>query len=180
VTVNGVRFAQNKKHQVTGITVSFDGAVNAAEAANTAIYQLTMAGTKGSFDARNAKRLPLSAAAYDDALHQVVLKPRKAFALTKPVELLIQGKPPGGLQDTTGRFIDGDGDGSGADDGAFVLNRKGAAREDIAVSSSPGSRTIRAVSAAVTSNAAVLMGITTPPEAQGVHSKKWSDREWLS
>ncbi len=157
---------------MTGITVDFSGPVNAAEADNTAFYQLKMEGSRGSFTAKNAKVIKLASASYNGALDQVVLKPRKTFALTKPVQLLINGQPPGGLQDTTGQFIDGAGHGTGGNNGEFVLSKKGAARENIAVSPSPGSQTIRVVTAAVPSNPPVLIGITTPPEDPGFKPKK--------
>jgi hypothetical protein len=165
---------------VTAITVSFSGAVNAAEADNPAIYQLTTAGTRGSFDAKNAKVLPLASAAYNDALDQVVLKPRKPFALTKPVEVLVHGQSPGGLQDTTGRFIDGDGDGRAADDGHFVLSRKGVFRGDAVVSPLGGSPTIRTIAAVVPSKPPVLIGITTPSEAPGFKFKSNHDSKSLA
>jgi hypothetical protein len=129
VQITGVRIVQNKRHMATQIVVSFTGEVNAAEAQSLGIYGLTVAGKKNSFVARNAKHLSLRSAAYDASLHQVTLTPSKPFALKKSVELVVHGKPPGGLQDTIGRFIDGGGSGSGVDDGKFVIGRSGASRE---------------------------------------------------
>jgi hypothetical protein len=120
---------QNKKHRVMEIIVDFSGGLNASEAANVATYVLTTAGKKGSFTAKNAKHLSLTSAAYDGALNEVALTPGKSFALTKPVELLIHGQPLGGLQDSSGQFIDGGNQGQGGNDGKFVLTRNGAARE---------------------------------------------------
>jgi hypothetical protein len=120
---------KNKKHQVTEIIIGFSGGLNASEAASLGTYQLTTAGKKGSFTVKSATPVRLSSAAYVDAAHQVTLKPRKPFALTKPVQLVVHGQPPGGLQDSSGGFIDGGNDGQGGDDGKFVLTRKGAARE---------------------------------------------------
>ena len=118
VTVTVVQLTK-KKGKVTGITVDFSGAVNPAEASSIGIYALTVAGKHNSFVGRGAKPLRLKSAAYNAALHQVILTPRKPFALTKPVELTVQGRSPSGLQDSVGRFIDG------ADDAEFVLSRKG-------------------------------------------------------
>jgi hypothetical protein len=84
---------------------------------------------------------------------------------------LIHGQSLGGLQDTTGRFIDGDGDGKGADDDHFVLSRKGVFRGDVVVSPSGRSPAIRTISAAVRSHPPVLIGITTPGEAPGFNFK---------
>jgi hypothetical protein len=104
---------------VTAITVAFSGAVNAAEAASVAIYALTVAGKHNSFVGKGTKSIRLKSAGSNTALHQVILTPRAPFALTKPVELTVQGRSPGGLQDSVGRFIDG-----GHDD-EFVLSRSG-------------------------------------------------------
>jgi len=41
------------------------------------------------------------------SFNTVTLTPKKAFALTKPVQLVVDGEPPSGLQDSYGRFIDG-------------------------------------------------------------------------
>jgi hypothetical protein len=97
----------NNKHRLTEIIVSFNGAVDATEADSLATYQLTAAGRKGSFTARNAKHINLRSAVYDAANNTVTLTPRKAFSPSKPVLLVIDGAPPSGLLDTFGRFIDG-------------------------------------------------------------------------
>jgi plastocyanin len=125
VTVASVQFTQNKKHQVTSITVIFSGPVNAGEADSTAIYRLALPGKNGSFNAKNAKVLALRSAVYDGTLNQVTLTPRKPFALTKPVQLWINGVAPGGLQDTSGQLIDGDHDGQPGGNAGAVLRRKG-------------------------------------------------------
>jgi hypothetical protein len=59
---------------------------------------------------------------------ELTLTPRKAFALTKPVELQIDGEAPAGLQDSLGRLIDGIDEGQAGDDGVFVITRSGATR----------------------------------------------------
>jgi plastocyanin len=128
VTITNVQDVTNKKHQVTQITVDFSGAVNAAEAANKGTFELTTAGKKGSFTAKDAKHIQLRSAAYDGVLNELTLTPRKAFALTKPVQFLIYGQSPGGLQDSSGQFIDGGGEGHGGDDAVFILTRKGVVR----------------------------------------------------
>ena len=57
--MSNVQVVTNKKHQVTEVLVSFSGAVNAAEAQDTALYQLVMAGKQGSFTAKNAQVIKL-------------------------------------------------------------------------------------------------------------------------
>jgi hypothetical protein len=86
---------------------------------------LTTAGKGGAFVARNARRLALGSALYNPALDMETLLPSRAFALTKSVQLVIHGQPPGGLQDSSGNFIDGGDEGHTGDDGVFVLTRRG-------------------------------------------------------
>ena len=88
---------------MTEVLVTFSGAVNAAEAQGHGAYSLVMAGNHGSFTARNATRIKLRAASYNAANNTVTLIPRKAFALTKKVQLQVDGMPPSGLQDSLGR-----------------------------------------------------------------------------
>jgi hypothetical protein len=82
--------------------------VNAAEAQSLGEYSLVMAGSHGSFTAQNAKKIKLKAASYNATTDTVTLVPRKPFALTKKVQLQVDGLPPSGLQDSLGRLIDGD------------------------------------------------------------------------
>jgi hypothetical protein len=56
------------------------------------------AGKKRSFDAKNAKVIKLKSAAYNAANNTVTLTPKKAFGLTKQVQLRINGQPPSGFE----------------------------------------------------------------------------------
>jgi hypothetical protein len=114
------------------------GAVNAAEADNPAIYRLTLPGKKGSYPAKNAKAIKLRSAVYDPADDTVTLLPRKPFALTKPVQLVIDGLPPSGLQDGSGRFIDGAHNGTPGSNAVAILSRDGASVEAVASGTSGG------------------------------------------
>jgi hypothetical protein len=125
VQITGVRVLQNRKHLVTQVIVSFSGAVNASEAVDQSIFELTVAGKKNSFTAKNAQHLSLGSLVYNSSTDAVTLTARKPFALTKSVELVVHGTPPGGLQDSLGGFIDGNDDGIGGDDGEFVIARRG-------------------------------------------------------
>jgi len=133
-----VQIVQNKKHLVTQITVDFSGAVNAAEAASVATYRLATAGKKGSFDAKNAVVFKLKSAVYVAAQTDVILTPKKPFALSKPVQLRVNGNPPAGLQDSLGRFIDGDHNGQPGGNAVAVLNRKGVTLSSLALARSSG------------------------------------------
>ena len=136
VTVNHVSLMQNKKHQLSQITFQFGGALNAAEASSVATYRLAMPGKHGSFTAKSAKVIRLKSAAYNAALDQVTLTPKKPFAIKKPVQLLIHASPPGGLQDGTGRFI------NGGEDVVFLLGRQGATVSTVAVRTSASDRLV--------------------------------------
>jgi hypothetical protein len=101
VSVTDVELETNKKHMVTQIIVDFSGAVNVAEADSVGTYRLATAGKKGSFTAKNAAVLKLKSAVDNGALDQVTLTPKRAFALTKPVQLAVEGQT---LQDSSGRM----------------------------------------------------------------------------
>jgi hypothetical protein len=60
------------------------------------------------------------------ANNRVTLTPKKPFALTKPVQLAVNGETPSGLQDSEGRLIDGNHDGVAGGNGVAVLRPKGA------------------------------------------------------
>jgi hypothetical protein len=132
VSVTVVHDEINKKHQVTEVMVTFSGAVNAAEARNPSIYRLTLPGKKGSYTAKNAKVIKIKSAGYDAADDTVTLIPSKPFALTKPVQLLIDGQPPSGLQDGSGRYIDGAHRRTPGSNAVAILSRGGAAVEAVA------------------------------------------------
>ncbi len=138
VSVASVRDVTNKKRQVTEIIVTFSGAVNAAEADDPALYRLTLPGKKGSYTARNAEAIKLRSAFYDAVDDTVTLIPKKPFALTKPVQLVIDGRPPSGLQDGSGRFIDGGRIGTAGSNGVAILSRGGARIEAVAAGAAGG------------------------------------------
>ena len=100
--MTNVSAVKNKKHQVTEILVTFSGALNAGEATNIAEYELITAGKGGSFTAKHAKVIKLRSAAYNSANNTVTLTPRKNFALRKATELIVNGEPPSGLEDSRG------------------------------------------------------------------------------
>jgi hypothetical protein len=121
VTVTLVKPVLNKKHQVTEIVVTFSGGVDAMEAQETSLFRLVTAGKGNSFTAKNAAVIELSSAVYNAANDTVTLIPKKAFSLSKPVQLTINGTPPSGLLDSFGRFIDGNRDGQPGSNAVAVL-----------------------------------------------------------
>ena len=105
---------------VTQITVDFSGAINANEADEVTAYRLKASGKKGSFTAKNAAAIKLRSAAFNAALDEVTLTPKKAFALTKRVQLMVDGQS---LEDSEGRPIDGGDDGQPGSSFVTVLTR---------------------------------------------------------
>jgi hypothetical protein len=126
VTLTNVTFTHNKRHMVTQITVDFSGALNMAEADSVATYRLVLPGKRGSFTAKNAKVLGLRSAVLNAANNEVTLTLKKPFALTKPVQLTVNGEAPSGLEDSEGRLIDGNHDGVAGGNGVAVLRQRGA------------------------------------------------------
>jgi hypothetical protein len=83
-------------------------------------------GKKNYFDTKNAKLINLKSAIYNAANNTVTLTQKKPFALTKPVQPRINGQPQSGLQDTLGRLIDGDHNGTPGGNSVALLRRSGA------------------------------------------------------
>jgi Bacterial Ig-like domain len=125
VTLTGVREITSRKHQVTKIVLTFSGALSSFGAQLLRAYRLVTAGKGGSFTARNAQAIRLKSAVYDPIGHRVTLVPKKAFGLTKPVQLRIDGTDSAGLRDSVGRLIDGDHNGTAGGDAIAVLRRSG-------------------------------------------------------
>jgi hypothetical protein len=125
VTLVSVIVVKNKRHQVTEIILDFSGAVNGTEAQSTVEYRLANPGKKGSFTAKNARIIKLRSAIYNPANDSVTLTPRKPFKLAKPVQFRVNGSAPGGLEDSLGRLIDGDHNGSPGGDAIAVIKAKG-------------------------------------------------------
>src|SRR5262249_26857667 len=121
VDVTGVQAVLSKRGQVTQITVGFSGPVNASQADNPAIYRLVLPGAKGSFQARTAKTVKLRSAVYDASTNTVALALRKPLTLVKGVQLTIDGEAPSGLEDSQGRLIDGDRDGTAGSNATVVI-----------------------------------------------------------
>jgi hypothetical protein len=135
VTVTGIQLEENRKRQVDEILVTLSGPVDASEADSTATYRLTTAGKKGSFTAKDARIISLSSASYDAANDTIALIPKKPFALSKKVQLVVYGGPPSGLQDSQGRYIDGNDDGQAGGNVARILSRSGVSLDAVAMAS---------------------------------------------
>jgi hypothetical protein len=88
------------------VSIHFSGPLNAARAEMTAEYRLLIAGTNGSFTAKNARIIALKSAVYNGATLTVTLSTVKPFKLSKPVDVQIDAMAPSGLIDSSDRLID--------------------------------------------------------------------------
>ena len=127
VTLTSVTEVKNKKRQITEIILAFSGGLNATEAANIAEYHLVEAGRNGSFTAKNAKPIKLVSAVYNSTNDTVTLTPKKKFVLSKKAQLVVNGEPPSGLEDSESRLIDGNHDGQAGGNAVAVLTIQGGA-----------------------------------------------------
>ena len=126
VTMTKVKPVMNSKKQVTQVLITLSGPVNAKEAGNIKTYRLATPGTGGSYTAKNAGLITLKSAVYTATTHTVALTPTKPFSLTKPVQLLVYGTGRNGLQDSHGRLIDGDHNGTPGGNAVAILSAGGA------------------------------------------------------
>ena len=76
--------------------------------------------------------IALRSAVFNPANDTITLIPRKAFALTRPVELTINGTSPSGVQDSSGQLIDGDDDGTAGGNAVAVIRRNGVTLNPVA------------------------------------------------
>jgi hypothetical protein len=125
VGVVSVQAVKNRNNVVTAIDVRFSGPLDAVQANNTSNYRLVAANRKGLFTARNSVALGLRSAILNPANDTVTLTLKKTFALSSPVQLTINGTAPSGLQDSSGRLIDGNGDGASSGNAIAVISRSG-------------------------------------------------------
>jgi hypothetical protein len=121
----GAPVAARPKGREQSIDITFSGALNADEADNVGTYRLIAAGRRGSFTAKNAKTITIASASYNPETNTVVLRIRKPFSLTKPLQLTIYGSGKSGLQDAEGRLIDGMGHGQPGSNAVFVSTSAG-------------------------------------------------------
>jgi len=126
VSVQNVAVSTNKKHMVTQVDVTFSGQVNATEADNTRIYQLAFPDKSGSYTGKSAVVVKLHSADCSAATNSVTLTPRKPFSLkARPLQLIIDGTSPSGLQDIVGRYLDGADNGQAGSDAVVSISKNG-------------------------------------------------------
>ena len=95
--LTGVDSTTSHKQQVTAVSLTFDGSIDPSTASSPATYQLVKQGKHGLFIDKGKAKIKIKSVSYDPSNQTVTLIPRKPFALSKPVEVLIGGKPAGTL-----------------------------------------------------------------------------------
>ncbi len=121
VTMQSVGLVTNKKHQVTQIVIGFSGALNATEASTIGTYELIAASKSGSFVPKKKTLVKIKSAKYSGGA--VTLKLKAPLNLKKGVELVVDGLPPSGLQDSLGRYIDGNHDGTAGGNAVAIIKK---------------------------------------------------------
>ena len=123
VTMQTVGLVTKKKH-VTQIVIGFSGAVNATEAQSTGTYELILANTAGLFVPTKKTLIKIKSARLSG--NTVTLNLKAPLRLKKSVELIVDGIAPSGLQDSQGRLIDGNHDGTAGGNAIAILAKGGA------------------------------------------------------
>jgi hypothetical protein len=123
VTLQNVTPVTNRKHLVTSILVGFSGGVNTAEAQSIKTYELIKATKAGLFKPTKANMVKIKSASVSG--DTVTLKLKTPLALKKGLELIVDGVPPLGLQDSSGRYIDGNGNGQAGSNAVAILKSTG-------------------------------------------------------
>ncbi|HKI21362.1 MAG TPA: Ig-like domain-containing protein [Isosphaeraceae bacterium] len=123
VILSKVELVTNNKDQVVKLIVIFSGPLDSTEADDKEFYRLATPGKRGSYTAKNARIIHLKKVVNTGANDSVALRPIKPFTLRKPVQLLIHGAAPSGLQDSYGRYLDGADTGQAGSDAIAILSK---------------------------------------------------------
>ena len=126
MTVTKVVDKLNKKHQVTEVDVIFSGPVNSTEADSLGTYRLATPGKKNSYTAKNAGIIKLKTAVYTAVEPtRSPSRPRSHSPSPSQSRSSIYGTGPTALQDSTGRDIDGDHNGTPGGNAIAIIAKKG-------------------------------------------------------
>jgi cyclophilin family peptidyl-prolyl cis-trans isomerase len=123
VILSNVELKMNKHHQVVSVIAIFSGALDFTEANNKAFYRMATPGKHGSYTAKNAGIIHIKKVVYTNGSDDVTLTPAKPFTLKKPVQLLIDGAAPSGLQDSLGRYLDAAETGQAGSNAIAILSK---------------------------------------------------------
>ncbi len=96
-------------HQPTTLVVSFDRAMDEVRAEEITNYIIVDPGRDGRLQTRDDQLIPLQWADYDATSWSVALRPTKSLSLHRRYGLIVNGTPTGGLTDTFGVYLGGQG-----------------------------------------------------------------------
>jgi len=116
LTVQSVQSVFNSHGFVASLVLTFNGPLDQSLAQSTANYALTLSGPDRKFGTRDDQRVSLRSARYRAQIlshslgtrSTVTLTPAAPFRLSQPLQVRVNGQPPHGLRDTSGRLLDGD------------------------------------------------------------------------
>lgn len=90
LTILGARSTRNRKGAVR-VTLTLDGTIDAAKAADKATFTLTDPGKDGKIGTRDDRAVRIASAKYDAASHTVTLTPRGSFSRTPRFRVGMRG-----------------------------------------------------------------------------------------
>ena len=164
LTVQSVQPVFNRRGFVTSLVLNFNGPLDQSRAQTVANYGLTLSGPDRKFGTRDDRRVSLRSARYREQIlsdslgtrSTVTLTPAAPFRLSQPLQVRVNGQPPRGLRDTSGRLLDGDR--NGLPGGNFVTVLGGTGSLVSASSATVVPTDTGAVDALLASGASVLVG----------------------
>jgi hypothetical protein len=105
--------------QPTLLELTFNEPLNPARAVDLSNYRVLAATHDGRW-----QPIRLRSVSYDPATRTVTLRPLHRLSLWQTYILVVNGKSPGGLTDTAGRYLDGKGNGTAGSNYVARINRK--------------------------------------------------------
>ena len=108
---------------IQSFSFAFDLALDPARAVDLRNYHLFAMGRAGVFGPSTRRTLALRSATYNPATNTVTLIPKKSLASGLFFEVMVDGTSGHGVSDTTGRLIDGNGDGQPGGDYVALFAR---------------------------------------------------------
>ncbi len=122
VVVSLTRFGVHSRDTV--LVARFVRPMDAVRAAELTNYTIVDPGRDNRFNTRDDKLIPIRSVVYDPETYAVTIRPAKSLSLHKNYRLVINGRPPGGLTDTTGMFLGGRGPDQPGTDFNYVFGRE--------------------------------------------------------
>jgi hypothetical protein len=108
---------------IQSFSFAFDEALDPYRAVDLRNYHLFAIGRTGVVGSSKGRTLALRSATYNSSTHAVTLIPKKALASGLSFKVVVDGTSAHGVSDTTGRLIDGNGDGQPGGDYVAALAR---------------------------------------------------------